>query len=96
MVEREDVHAAVEARRELGAELEPQIIDSFLERIEQRLERQEERHLRRRGDGGAFVLGLVSLGVAIPLLGIAASQGLAAIIVVCAALVLVNLVFRLR
>src|SRR5439155_24634798 len=37
MVEREDVHAAIEARRELGAELEPHVIDSFVERIEKRL-----------------------------------------------------------
>jgi hypothetical protein len=30
MVEREDVRAAIEARRELGEELEPQVIESFL------------------------------------------------------------------
>jgi hypothetical protein len=40
MVEREDVRAAIEARKELGEEMEPQVIDAFLERIEQRLEKR--------------------------------------------------------
>jgi Flp pilus assembly protein TadB len=40
MVEREDVQAAIEARRELGEEMEPQVIDAFLERVEQRLEKR--------------------------------------------------------
>jgi hypothetical protein len=96
MVEREDVQAAIEARKELGEEMEPHVIDAFLGRVEKRLERREEGHPERRTDAGAFVLGLVSLGTAIPLLGIVAGHGLAAIIAVCVALVLVNLVFRLR
>ena len=95
-MERDELQAAIEARKELGQEMEPHVIDSFLDRIEQSLKRREGRHPSRRGDSGAFILGLVSLVMAIPLLGIAASQGLAAIIVVCLALVLVNLVFRLR
>jgi len=95
-VERDELQAAIEARKELGQEMEPHVIDSFLDRIEQRLERREGRHPGRRADPGAFILGLVSLGTAIPLLGIAASHGIAAIIAVCVALVLVNLVFRLR
>lgn len=40
MVEREDVRAAIEARKELGEEMEPQVIDAFLERIEERLEKR--------------------------------------------------------
>jgi hypothetical protein len=40
VVEREDVRAAIEARKELGEEMEPQVIDAFLERIEQRLEKR--------------------------------------------------------
>ena len=37
VVERKDVEAALQARRELGAEYEPQIVDSIVEKIEQRL-----------------------------------------------------------
>ena len=37
MVEREDVQAAIEARRELGGEMEPHVIDSFVDRIEKRI-----------------------------------------------------------
>jgi hypothetical protein len=35
--EREELAAAIEARRELGEELEPQVIDAFVERIEKRI-----------------------------------------------------------
>ena len=91
-----ELRAAIGARQELGAELEPQVIEGFVERIERRLdERGRERRPARRHRGDEFVLTIVSLGVAIPLLGIAAgTTGLAGIIVVCAALVLVNLVIR--
>jgi hypothetical protein len=34
---RAEVEAAVEARRELGAEMEPEVIDAFLDRIESQL-----------------------------------------------------------
>jgi hypothetical protein len=48
MIEREEVRAAIEARRELGEELEPQVIDSFVERVEkqvqERLDRQPAQH----------------------------------------------------
>jgi hypothetical protein len=37
VVERKDVEAALEARRELGREYEPEVIDAFLEKIDRRL-----------------------------------------------------------
>jgi hypothetical protein len=44
VVERKDVEAAVEARRELGKDYEPEIVDSLVEKIERRLdERLQER-----------------------------------------------------
>jgi hypothetical protein len=36
VVRRDDLEAAVEARKELGADMEPQVIDAFVERIERR------------------------------------------------------------
>ena len=50
-VPREELEAAIEARKELGAQLEPEVIDSFVERIEQRLSdrsSQSERALQKR------------------------------------------------
>jgi hypothetical protein len=94
MVEREDVHAAIEARRELGEELEPQVIDSFVERIEKRIGELRRSPARRETRQGSFALALISLVAAIPITAIAATHGgIAAMIVVWAGIVLVNAVY---
>jgi hypothetical protein len=92
IVRTDELQAAVEARRELGAEMEPALIDSFVERIEKRIaERTEEgeRSLKRKRDHQKeMVLG--AMGISIPLLGIAAVfAGLSGVIVVCAALAVI-------
>jgi hypothetical protein len=92
IVRRDELQAAVEAREELGADLEPALIASFFERIERRLsERTEEseRSLKRRREHQKeMVLG--AMGISIPLLAIAAIfTGLAGVIVVCAALAVI-------
>ena len=89
---RDELEVAIEARKELGAELEPAVIDGFVERIEQRLvERDEakERALRKKREHQKeMVLG--SMGIAIPLVVVAGIfTGLAGVIVVCAALVVI-------
>jgi hypothetical protein len=95
IVRRDELEAALEARKELGADMEPALLDSFVERIEQRLrERNEEseRSLKRKRDHQKeMVLG--AMGISIPLLGIAAVfTGLAGVIVVCAALAVIAVV----
>jgi small-conductance mechanosensitive channel len=95
IVRRDELQAAIEARKELGAELEPVLIDSFVERIEGRLsERAEEseRSLKRKREHQKeMVLG--AMGISIPLLAIAAIfTGLAGVIVVCAALAVIAVV----
>jgi Flp pilus assembly protein TadB len=95
IVRRDELEAALEARKELGADMEPALLDSFVERIEQRLrERSEEseRSLKRKRDHQKeMVLG--AMGISIPLLGIAAVfAGLAGVIVVCAALAVIAVV----
>jgi hypothetical protein len=98
---REELAAAVEARRELGQELEPQVIDSFLEKMEKAIDARVDQRVRERlpakrerGNGLPY-LAIVSLCVAIPMLGIAGgTAGLAGVVVVCTALVLLNLVVR--
>jgi Flp pilus assembly protein TadB len=92
IVRRDELQAAVEARNELGAEMEPALVDSFVERIERRLaERTEEseRSLKRKREHQKeMVLG--AMGISVPLLAIAAIfTGLAGVIVVCAALAVV-------
>ena len=89
---RDELEVAIEARKELGAGLEPAVIDAFVERIEQRLvERDEakERALRKKREHQKeMVLG--SMGIAIPLVVVAGIfTGLAGVIVVCAALVVI-------
>jgi Flp pilus assembly protein TadB len=95
IVRRDELEAAIETRRELGSDMEPAVIDSFVERIERRIsERTEEseRSLKRRRDHQKeMVLG--AMGISVPLLAIAAIfTGVAGVIVVCAALAVIAVV----
>lgn len=95
LVRREEVEAAIEARRELGADLEPQVIDAFVERIEERLASRQvasEQSLKRRRDHQReLVLG--AMGISVPLLLIAAIfTGLPGVLAVCAALAVIAIV----
>ncbi len=95
IVPRDELVAAIEARRELGEELEPAVIDGFVERIEQRItqrgEAGEQALRRKREHQKEMVLG--AMGLSIPLLAIAAIfVGLAGVIVVCGALALIAIV----
>ena len=87
---REELRAAIDARRELGTEMEPAVIDAFVARIEQRLadrSQDDERALKRRRDHQKeMVLG--GMAISIPLLAIAAVfTGLPGVVAVCVALV---------
>jgi hypothetical protein len=91
------LEAAIEARKEVGAEMEPAVIDAFVERIEQRLaERSEEseRSLKRKREHQKeMVLG--AMGISIPLLAVAAIfTGLAGVIAVCVALGVIAIATR--
>jgi hypothetical protein len=94
-VPREELQAAIEARRELGADMEPAVIDSFVERIERRLtERsaENERALKRRRDHQRELI-LGAMGISVPLFALAAIfVGLAGVIVVCATLAVIVVV----
>jgi hypothetical protein len=91
-VVKDELHSAIEARRELGDEMEPAVIDAFVERIERRLADRaddSERALqRKRNHQKEMVLG--SMGISVPLLAFAAIfTGLPGVIAVCAALVVI-------
>src|SRR4029450_8924794 len=77
MSEREELQAHVAARRELGPEYEPELVDSFLERIEERGgQRGHGKATRRNGRPHRAVTPLVlgSLALSIPLIAVAGAQ----------------------
>ena len=92
---REELEAAIEARKELGAELEPAVIDAFVARIEKSIVKrddQREKALKRRRDHQKeMVLGAMALSI--PLMAIAAIfTGLAGVIAVCVAIGVVAII----
>ena len=95
LVPRDELQAAISARKELGEDMEPALVDAFVERIEKRIaERQgeSEQSLRRKREHQKeMVLG--SNALSIPLFAMAAIfTGLAGVIVVCAALGVIAIV----
>jgi hypothetical protein len=95
LVPRDELRATIEARKELGNDMEPALVDAFVERIEKRIaERQgeSEQSLRRKREHQKeMVLG--SIALSIPLFAMAAIfTGLAGVIVVCAALGVIAIV----
>jgi hypothetical protein len=95
LVPRDELRATIEARRELGEDMEPALVESFVDRIEKELatrQSESEQSLRRkRKHQQEMVLG--SMGLAIPLLLVAAVfTGLAGVIVVCGALAVIAIV----
>jgi hypothetical protein len=92
---KEELRAAIEARKELGEEMEPAVIDAFVARLERRLAdraNQGERALKRKRDHQKeMVLG--SMAISIPLFAIAAVfAGLPGVVAVCVALVVIAIV----
>jgi hypothetical protein len=94
LVPRDELRAMIEARRELGEEAEPALIEAFVDRMEKELskrQRESEQSLRRKREHQKeMVLG--SMALSIPLLIVAAIfTGLAGVIVVCLALAVIAL-----
>ena len=94
-VDRDELEAAIAARKELGAELEPAVVDSFVERIERSLVQQDEQRekalKRKREHQKEMVLG--AMGISVPLMLIAAIfTGLAGVIAVCVAIAVIAIV----
>jgi hypothetical protein len=95
VVLKQELHAAMEARRELGDDMEPAVIDAFVARIERRIaDRADEgeRALKRKRDHQKeMVLG--SMAISIPLLAIAAIfTGIQGVVAVCVALAVIAIV----
>ena len=91
-VPKDELQAAIEARGELGAEMEPAVIDAFVDRIERRMAQRAGEHDRaiqkKREHQKELILG--ALGVSVPIFVIAAIfTGLAGVLAVCGALVVI-------
>ena len=98
-----DLKATVAARRELGPEMEDQLLESFLARIEQRVDQQ----VAQRPSGSTPVSGhrhssninpaavvAPSLALAIPLIAIAgAAGGAVGVVAVMATVLIINVLF---
>ena len=100
-ITREDAGSLIEARRELGEEMEPAVIDAFLDRVEAAAEARAAAAQKpaRSDDGRAerLALSIVSLGTGIPITAIAAEQGgVVGMLVVWAGIVGVNFSFSRR
>ena len=99
---RDDVSSMIGARRELGEEMEPAVVDAFLERVEAAIEAQAaERRPKARGSvpesGERLALAIVSLGTGIPITAIAAQAADAlGIAIAWIGIAAVNLTFSRR
>jgi hypothetical protein len=95
-----ELEATIAARQEMGRELEPELVEQFVDKVEQEIDRRAQELARQRRPEHPVVnlpLALGSLGIAIPLMGIAGGIAkLSGIIAVCIAIVLVNLLWTIR
>jgi hypothetical protein len=95
VVQKDELEAAIEARKELGTEMEPALIDAFVERIERRLaarDEDKERALRRRREHQRELI-LGAMGISVPLLLFAGIfTGLPGVLAVCGVLAVVAIV----
>ena len=95
LVPRDELRATIEARKELGPDAEPALIEAFVDRIEKELskrQRESEQSLRRKREHQKEMV-LSAMALSIPLFALAAIfTGLAGVIVVCGVLAVIAIV----
>jgi hypothetical protein len=105
---RDELRATIEARRDLGPDYESALVESFLDRVEQtiatrvrsevdaRLAQEPGRRGRGRERDPAMAMALGSLGIGIPLTGIAAgTSGMVGLLVAWIGIAMVNMAYAL-
>ena len=102
-LDRSEIEAVIETRRELGASYEPALVDSFVEKVEAAIEqrvdaRLAERHrgdaMARRHSGQQLALGIVSLAAGVPISIVGLVQGeLLALLIVWTGIAVVNIAY---
>jgi hypothetical protein len=102
---RNDLQAAVAARRDLGADYEPEVIDAFMEKLDARIAARVDQEVAartaqlpaapqppRKGDNAATWVALASLTFGVPMTAIAAEQsGIIGTMVTWAGIATINL-----
>lgn len=103
----DEVRVAAETHRELGPDYQTAVIESFLDKVGREIDARVDARLslvqpgvrapRQPGRGGSLALGIVSLGVGIPLTGITEGthSGLVALAVIWAAIAVINVAYSL-
>jgi hypothetical protein len=89
---KQELQAAVDARKELEDDMEPAVIDAFVARIERRLADRagEDAHALKRTRDYQKEMVLGSMAISIPLLAIAAVfTGFPGVLAVCVALAVI-------
>lgn len=100
-VPRDEVTAALAARRELGVEFEAEIADSLADRIDRAIDARVDARLAERGvhqkkgdDGGVVWIALGSLGMGIPITAIAGgTAGLPGILAAWLGIAIINVAY---
>ncbi len=99
---REELAAALAARRELGTEYEPALVESFLDRVDQTIDRRIQARLAEQasqappGPTAQFWLGITSVGAGIPITAIAGgTNGLSGLLVAWGGIAVVNLAYAI-
>jgi hypothetical protein len=96
---RQELEATLHARAETGGELEPQLVEGFVDKIEAEIERRAAARSMQRQQPrthASVAVPLGSLGLAIPLLGVAGGvAGFPGVLLICVAIVLVNFFYFL-
>jgi len=100
-LDRSELEAVIETRRELGAAYESALVDSFVEKVETAIERRvdarlAEQHrahsLERRHSGQQLALGIVSLVMSIPItITLAVNDQLLALLIAWVGIAVVNI-----
>ncbi|WP_297740694.1 hypothetical protein [uncultured Tessaracoccus sp.] len=102
---RDDIEAALEVRKERGADIEPALIDAMAHKVEATVRRRFDAEVaeRRRSEtaeqssrGGRVAVAVLSLIMAVPLTAIALDAGLLALVVVWTGIALVNIALGMR
>ena len=99
VVERKDVEAALEARRELGPEYEAQIVDSLVEKIEKRLDERRPPAPRHSSYDLRLPLGSMGLGIGVTAVANSNAHGIGGIlisIVAWIAIAVINIIYAVR
>ena len=102
-LERSEIEAVIETRRELGATYEPALVDSFVEKVERSIEtrvdarmveRARAQAMYRRHSGQQLALGIVSLVAAIPItIPLALTDHLLAVLIAWVGIAVVNVAY---